>query len=238
MPGLFVTGTDTDCGKTFVSCRIIELLRDQGIAVGGFKPVAAGAHLCDGNLRNDDVLALAAASGLDLPYATMNPYCLEPAIAPHLAAAEAGLKIELQPLLSAYDQVAAQCDTVIVEGAGGWAVPLGDDFDIAGLAQAIGLPVLLVVGLRLGCINHARLSEQAILASGAKLAGWVGTQADPQMARLDENVATLEAALSAPCLGVLPYAGAAVDTSSARPLMPRAIQVAAGLAKPNERSLY
>ncbi len=227
MPGLFITGTDTDCGKTFVSCRIIEMLRDQGMRVGGFKPVAAGAAFRDGKLRNDDVLALAAASRLDLPYALMNPYCLAPAIAPHLAAAEAGLKIELPPVLRAFEQIQACCDVVIVEGAGGWAVPLGDDFDIAGLAVAIGLPVILVIDLRLGCINHARLSEQAILASGATLAGWIGTQVDPQMPRMAENVSTLRSSLNAPCLGILPHTLGGV-CPAVQPLLPGVLQAAAG----------
>ncbi|MCP5429126.1 MAG: dethiobiotin synthase [Chromatiaceae bacterium] len=201
--GVFVTGTDTGCGKTHTSMALIHALRDQGLRVAGFKPVAAGADWHDGELRNDDASALLAASGLDLPYAAVNPYCFAPAIAPHLAAAEAQVTISFGSILAAFEKVRAASDFVVVEGAGGWRVPLGPGFDIQGLALALGLPVILVVGLRLGCLNHALLSEQAIKASGAALLGWVGSQVEPGMPRLQENIATLEVELSAPCLGVL-----------------------------------
>ncbi|MCB1802939.1 MAG: dethiobiotin synthase [Gammaproteobacteria bacterium] len=201
--GLFVTGTDTDCGKTFVAAELIRRIRATGLRVAGFKPVAAGAGLSDGELRNDDALTLMEASGLALPHRAVNPYCLAPPVAPHIAAAEAGVEIRLQPVLDAYRQLLAFSDLVVVEGAGGWAVPLADGFDMADLALGLDLPVLLVVGLRLGCINHARLSEQAILAGGARLVGWVGSQVDPAMPRLGENLDTLGRLLSVPCLGVL-----------------------------------
>jgi dethiobiotin synthetase len=204
-PGVFVTGTDTGCGKTWLSVQLIGQLRAQGLRVAGFKPVAAGAVRRDGILVNDDALALAAASGLDIPYDRINPCCFEPPIAPHLAADEIGVGIGAGPILDAFDAVAAGCDFVVAEGAGGWRVPLGPDLDMQGLALALGLPVLLVVGLRLGCINHALLSEQAILASGARLLGWVGAQVDPGMQRPNENIATLESVLARPCLGVLPH---------------------------------
>lgn len=207
--GVFVTGTDTGCGKTHTSVALIRALRAQGLRVAGFKPVAAGADWRDGELRNDDASALLAASGLGLPYAAVNPYCFAPAIAPHLAAAEAQVTISFDPIHAAFEQVRAASDFVVVEGAGGWRVPLGAGFDIQGLALALGLPVVLVVGLRLGCLNHALLSEQVINSSGAKLLGWVGSQVDPGMPRLQENIATLETALSVPCLGILPYRGAA-----------------------------
>lgn len=203
--GVFVTGTDTDCGKTFVSLALIHQLRGQGMRVAGFKPVAAGARWCDGELRNDDALALGTASGLGLPYTTVNPYCFEPAIAPHLAAAEAGVAIDPAVILAAQADLAAHCDFMVVEGAGGWLVPLDGRFDVRRMALALGLPVLLVVGLRLGCLNHALLSEQAVRASGARLLGWIGSQVDPGMARLDANVATLAERLEAPCLGVIPH---------------------------------
>lgn len=204
--GLFVTGTDTGSGKTHVAADLIRRLRGQGIGVAGFKPVASGGELHDGNLRNDDALTLADASGLALPYATVNPYCFAPPIAPHLAAAEAGVQIDLDVIRAAYDAVGQRADIVIVEGAGGWHVPLGGGLDIAGLARALALPVLLVVGLRLGCINHARLTESAILASGVRLIGWIGSQIDPHMARLEDNLATLDEVLESPCLGVLTHA--------------------------------
>lgn len=202
-PGLFVTGTDTDCGKTVVATALIEAFRERGRQVAGFKPVAAGARATAGGLRNDDAAALAAASGLDLPYGWVNPYCFEWPIAPHLAAAEAGVVIEPGPILAAYDELRIRSDLVIAEGAGGWLVPLADGLDVASLAGLLQLPVVLVVGLRLGCLNHARLSEMAIRRSGATLVGWIGSQVDPDMPHLDENVATLKARLDSPCLGLL-----------------------------------
>lgn len=203
--GVFVSGTDTDCGKTWVSLELIRQLRGQGTKVVGFKPVAAGALWRDGMLQNDDALALGAAGALDIPYATLNPYCFESPVAPHLAAAEAGVTIGAGPILASFDELARACDFVVAEGAGGWRVPLGPNLDMQSLALELGLPVLLVVGLRLGCLNHALLSEQAILASGAPLLGWVGSQVDPGMARLNENIATLKTSLRAPCLGILSH---------------------------------
>ena len=209
--GVFVTGTDTDCGKTRVSVALIERLRARGVMVGGFKPVAAGAEWREGELRNDDAMALGAASGLKIRYATINPFCFAPPVAPHLAAAEAGVVIEPGPILTARDRLASGVEFLVVEGAGGWRVPLVPGLDIQGLALALGLPVLLVVGLRLGCLNHALLSEQAILASGARLLGWVGSQVDPAMSRLNENIATLTTELSVPCLGIVPHPASATE---------------------------
>lgn len=205
MRGLFVTGTDTDCGKTFVALTLIRALRARGLRVAGFKPVAAGADWRDGQLQNDDALALAQASGLAVPYATVNPYCFEPAIAPHLAAAEVGAAIDPATILTARDRLATACDFVVTEGAGGWLVPLGARLDMSGLALALGYPVLLVVGIRLGCLNHALLTAQAIQRSGAHLLGWVGTQVDPGMARLNANIDALVARLPGTCLGILPH---------------------------------
>lgn len=205
--GVFVTGSDTDCGKTFVARAMLHQLGAQGVRAAGFKPVAAGAAWRDGELRNDDALALQSASGPDLPYALVNPYCFEPAIAPHLAAAEAGVEIDLGVILAARAGLAQQCDFIVAEGAGGWLVPLGPHLDIEGLAVALELPVLLVVGLRLGCLNHALLSARAVRASGARLAGWVASQVDPHMQRAEANVASLVERLGAPCLGVLPRPG-------------------------------
>lgn len=218
--GVFVTGTDTDCGKTFVACTLIRQLRARGMRVGGFKPVAAGAARHDGALRNDDALALMAAGGLGLPYATVNPYCLEPAIAPHLAAAEAGVVIDPAVILAARAELAACCDFLVVEGAGGWRVPLGPRLDIQALALALGLPVVLVVGLRLGCLNHALLSEQVILSSGARLLGWIGSQVDPVMPRFEANIAALRERLTTPCLGIVPHPDA---RERAHPPLPLAL---------------
>jgi dethiobiotin synthetase len=203
--GLFVTGTDTDCGKTLVAAAIIRRLREPGLRVAGFKPVAAGADATVTGLRNADALALCAASGLDLPYDLVNPYCFEPPIAPHIAAAEVGVVIEPARLLSAFETLAGRCDLVVVEGAGGWLVPLAPGLDMQRLALLLELPVVLVVGLRLGCLNHALLSEQVILASGARLLGWIGSQVDPAMQRVQANLETLYSRMASPCLGVIPH---------------------------------
>lgn len=204
---VFVTGTDTEVGKTFVSCVLLRALAAGGRRVVGMKPVAAGAvRLPDGRLDNDDVRALAAASSLTVAPALRNPYCFEPAVAPHIAAAEAGVRIDLARIVSAFGQLAAQADAVVVEGVGGFRVPLGHGEDTAGLAVALGLPVVLVVGLRLGCLNHAMLSAEAIAARGLRLIGWIGNAIDPAMARPAENLVALTEGLPAPCLGVLPHA--------------------------------
>ena len=216
--GIFVTGTDTECGKTEVALALIRGFCARGMRAAGFKPVAAGAVWRDGKLQNADALALRASSAGDFAYATVNPYCFEPPVAPHLAAAESGVTIELGPIKAACHRLAADSDFLVVEGAGGWRVPLAPDLDMRAMALELGFPVLLVVGLRLGCLNHALLSEQAILACGANLVGWVGSQVDPAMARLDDNVATLDTELSVPCLGILPNRAARHAVVNARPL--------------------
>lgn len=205
MPGVFVTGTDTGCGKTLISTLLIRALRKRGLRVAGFKPIAAGAAECDGVLQNDDALALAAAAGLDLPYAQINPYCFASPVSPHLAAAEEGVVVDPAVVRAARDRLAAVADYLVAEGAGGWRVPLGDDLDIQDLALELRLPVILVVGMRLGCLNHALLSAQAIRASGAELAGWVANAVDPAMSHFEGNLATLRSRLAVPCLGVVPH---------------------------------
>jgi len=202
--GFFVTGTDTDAGKTVVALGLVAALQARGLRVGVQKPVAAGADRTPDGLRNGDALALLAASGLDLPYEVVNPWCFEPPIAPHIAAARAGCEIRFTPVLEGLGRVATASDVVVVEGAGGWRVPLGPDGDMAALARATGLPVLLVVGLRLGCLNHALLTADAIRSAGCVLAGWVGNVVHARMAELEANVATLRGLIPAPCLGVVP----------------------------------
>lgn len=217
--GIFVTGTDTDCGKTRVSVALIERLRQRGVRVGGFKPVAAGARWCDGQLRNDDALALGKAADLGVDYRLINPYCFESPIAPHLAAHRTGQAIGLAPILAARDALSAACDFLVTEAAGGWRVPLGPGLDIEGLALELRLPVLLVVGLRLGCLNHALLTALSIRSSGAALIGWVGSHVDPAMSHLNENILTLEKELPVPCLGVLRHPMSSAPADRDRPLL-------------------
>lgn len=205
MSGLLVTGTDTDCGKTKIALALMARLQADGLRVAGFKPVAAGAEATPAGLRNDDALRLQARSDGAPDYALVNPYCFEPPIAPHLAAVEAGVTMDGETLIAAYRQLAGPVDRVVVEGAGGWRVPLVPGFDFRHLATALDLPVILVVGMKLGCINHALLSAEAILADGLKLAGWVANRVDPAMTRFEQNLETLRDRLSAPLLGVVPH---------------------------------
>ena len=202
--GVFVTGTDTEIGKTFVSTALAAAVRSRGMKVGVMKPVASGARRTSEGLRNDDALALVAAAG-QTDYDATNPYCFEPPISPHLAAAEAGVSIDVQRLATLAQTRATKYDLLVVEGAGGWRAPLGPNRSMADLARAIGLPVVLVVGLRLGCLNHAVLSAESIRLSGLVLAGWVGNRIDPHMARWQDNVATLESLLGAPPLAMFPF---------------------------------
>lgn len=199
----FLTGTDTEVGKTFVACALLHRARQLGLSAAGLKPVAAGT---DAAGRNDDVEAIRAASSVELPLATVNPWCFAPAIAPHLAAAEEGRVITFAPISTACQEAREAADFVVVEGVGGFRVPLGPDGDSADLAAILGLPVILVVGMRLGCINHALLSAEAIAARGLSLAGWVANRIDPAMARFEANLQTLRDSLPAPLLGVVPHA--------------------------------
>jgi dethiobiotin synthetase len=219
--GLFVTGTDTGVGKTLVAAGLLHALRRQGLVVAGMKPVASGAILTPDGLRNDDALALAAACSARWPYEVINPYAFEPAIAPHIAAAEAGVIVDLAVLQRAYGELAAASDAVVVEGAGGFLVPLGPALSFADLPAALGLEVVLVVGLRLGCLNHAFLTAEAIAARGLTLAGWVGNQVDPHFARLEENLAALRRTLPAPCWGVVSWQPAGDPSLAAAALSAR-----------------
>jgi dethiobiotin synthetase len=203
--GLFVTGTDTGVGKTLVAAGLMHALRRQGLAVAGMKPVASGSKTTPEGLRNEDALALQAAASRPWPYATVNPYTFAPAIAPHIAAAEAGVTVDPAAIERAYRALEAAADVVVVEGAGGFLVPLGPGLSFADLPARLGLEVVLVVGLRLGCLNHAFLTAEAIAARGLRLAGWIGSLVDPGYERPEENLAALRARLTAPCLGVVPF---------------------------------
>ncbi|KAF1711442.1 dethiobiotin synthase [Pseudoxanthomonas kalamensis DSM 18571] len=203
---LYVTGTDTGIGKTVASCTCLHALRGRGLRAIGMKPVASGCERTAEGWRNDDALRLQAASQPRPDYADLNPYALPLPLAPELAAEDAGVAVRPQPIREAFDRLQARADVVVVEGVGGWAAPLSATLDQADLVRLLNLPVLLVVGLRLGCLNHARLSVQAIEASGARLAGWIASEIDPAMDCRDENFALLQARLPAACWGRLPHA--------------------------------
>jgi len=206
--GTFVTGTDTGIGKTVVTAALLTALRQRNHRAIGMKPVASGCEAGADGLRNADAEALIAHSSAGLDYALVNPYALAEPVAPHLAASASGLEIRLDRCVAAYGALSTNADFVVVEGVGGWAVPFGPALMQADLVRALRVPVILVVGLRLGCINHALLSARAIEADGCTLAGWIGNRIDPDMARCDENIATLKDRLTAPCLSVLPHAPA------------------------------
>ena len=201
----FIAGTDTEVGKTFTTCALLHRARADGRTALAMKPIAAGAEEVDGRLINEDAAALTQACSFDPGLELLNPICLAEAIAPHIAAANEGVRIEPEPIFRARDALAAQADLLLIEGVGGFRVPLDDDYDTADLAVALGAPVILVVGLRLGCINHALLTVDAIAARGLPLAGWIGNAIDPEMSRREENLTALEARIDAPLLGTLPH---------------------------------
>ena len=205
MQGVYVTGTDTGVGKTVASCALLHALRARGLRAAGMKPVASGCELTGGGWRNEDALALIEASASRADYALHNPFALPAATAPQLAARDAGVAVTLAPIRSAYAALRAQADVVVVEGVGGWAAPLADGLEQADLVRALQLPVVLVVGLRLGCLSHARLTARAITEDGIPFAGWIGSTIDPGFDRLDDYLQLLRAALPVPCLGVLPH---------------------------------
>ncbi|HEY4127436.1 MAG TPA: dethiobiotin synthase [Gammaproteobacteria bacterium] len=206
MRGYFVTGTDTGIGKTRVSAGLLKAMSKSGLKSAGMKPVASGAEQTAGGPRNEDALALMAAASVKKPYAVVNPYCFLPPVAPHLAAREVQVEIGLDPIRSAYAELCLGADAVVVEGVGGWQVPLSETLELPDLARELELPVLLVVGMRLGCLNHALLTARAIRADGLEFAGWVANAIDPDFQRPEANLATLSAALNAPLLGQLGYA--------------------------------
>lgn len=209
--GYFVTGTDTECGKTEVTLGLMALLQSAGYSVLGMKPVASGAVRGSDGLYNEDALRLQAQSSRAVDYTVLNPYAFEPPIAPHLAARQARRTIDLAHIRDCFGKLADGADLVLVEGVGGWRVPLSGEQAVSDLALVLGLPVILVVGLRLGCINHAILTAESIVASGARLCGWVANRIDPQMLQTEENIATLRHLLPVPLLGAVPY----LDTLSA-----------------------
>ena len=198
----FVTGTDTGVGKTRVTCALLYATRQRGLSAVGMKPIAAGIE-ADG--RNDDVVQLMAASSMQPPVALVNPFRYDPPIAPHIAAQEAGRPIDLTVIQHALAQLQTLAEVVWVEGAGGLLIPLNAQQDLADLAQRLALPLVLVGGMRLGCLNHALLTAEAMERRGLTVAGWVANRIDPDMARFEANLETLQARLNAPLLGVIPY---------------------------------
>lgn len=218
MGSFFVTGTDTGAGKTFASVALLHALRAGGASAVGMKPVASGCDATSEGLRNDDALALQAASDPRPAYALVNPYALPEPTAPQLAAERAGVRVTLAPMLEAYRALQALAPTVVVEGVGGWLAPLADDLEQSDLVRALDLPVILVVGLRLGCLNHARLTARAIQADGCHLHGWIGSNVEALEPRY---IALVAQALPAPCLGVLPHAPGASPASLAGNLAAR-----------------
>lgn len=205
MSGYFITGTDTGVGKTEITAALVRKLAGDGKQVIGMKPVASGCRLTPGGLRNEDAEQLLAASSVQADYELVNPYAFEPPIAPHLAARDAGTRIELERILDCYERLSDLADSVIVEGVGGWHVPLGRVITTEHLAKALNLPVILVVGMRLGCINHALLTADAVTAAGLSLVGWVANQVDPEMDRLSDNIESLRERIAAPMLGQVPF---------------------------------
>lgn len=203
--GVLVTGTDTGIGKTVASCALLHALRLRGLRAVGMKPVASGCEQVDGHWRNADALALQRASDQRPPYGDVNPFALREATAPQLAARDAGIDVSLAKIREAQARLASMSDFVLVEGAGGWASPLADGLEHADLAKAFSVPVVLVVGLRLGCLNHARLTARAIEADGCRWVGWIGNTIDPLFDRLDDYLRLLGDALHVPCMGVLPH---------------------------------
>ena len=213
----FIAGTDTDVGKTTVAAGLLRAARLAGMSTAAVKPVAAGCEMTVDGLRNSDALALLAECSEPLSYAEVNPFAFAPAIAPHLAASEAGVELDVTTLASAVQAVLdRQADFTLVEGAGGWRVPLNDSATLAQLPMALQLPVIVVVAVRLGCINHSLLTVEAIERDGLHVAGWVANLLEPQMPRLEENLAALEARLGAPCLGRIPLLGEASAANVAR----------------------
>lgn len=216
MRGVFITGTDTGVGKTLFSAALLLRLGTAGVNAAACKPVAAGCRREQGRLVNDDAELLARFAPVQAPLEVVNPVALQPAIAPHIAAAEADVRLDAAKLAAACRRAAEGAEYLVVEGAGGWRVPLGPDSTLAAVAVALGLPVVLVVGLRLGCLNHALLSAEAIHADGLELAGWIANPLDPEMPRREENITALSQHLGAEPLARLPTCNGATEADRVR----------------------
>ena len=201
----FVTGTDTEIGKTCIALGLMAVCKNRGLAVAGMKPVASGGQVLQGKLVNDDALKIRSACSRPLDYELINPCVMREAIAPHIAAKKESRPIDLADIVAAYQSLCGRHEALVVEGVGGWRVPLGEDLQTSDLVRALNLPVVLVVGLRLGCINHALLSAEAIRADGHRLLGWVANSIDPAYKETEDTIETLGQALAAPLLGAIPH---------------------------------
>jgi len=228
MTGFFVTGTDTEVGKTLVSGALILKLREQGKQAIGFKPVVAGTYQsANGELLNEDLETLRIASGLAPGQMNLSSYVLDMPVAPHLAAASKGIVLQLGTIMQALLETQKHSDCLVIEGAGGLLIPLNDHENLGDLVQQISLPVILVVGMKLGCINHALLTQEAIKARGLKIAGWVANSLANEMPLLQENVATLQTKINAPFLGLIPSLPKALQKSHNSPYSIEALSFAA-----------
>ncbi len=232
---VFIAGTDTGIGKTFVSCALLRALCAAGLRATGMKPVASGCAMTPDGLRNDDALALIAASDPKPEYADCNPFAFAEPVSPHIAAA--ATQVTMAPIAAAFSRLAAHADFVVVEGVGGWLAPLSDSLLANAIPQSLRLPVVLVVGLKLGCLNHAQLTARAIGDDGCELVGWIGNRVDPGMARPEENVATLRRLLPVPCLGTLPFAEAP-DPSALAPRLRAAIEAIVSARQAESHGLF
>jgi len=201
----FITGTDTDVGKTYVACKLIRDYISQGYKVVGMKPVAAGCEFVNGEWINEDVLKLMQASNVVAPRELVNPYCFNEPIAPHIAAEKTGVEIEIDVIKQAFDALVTMADIVVIEGAGGFLVPINNRQSMADLAVALNIPIILVVGMKLGCINHALLTVEAIKARELALHGWIANEIDSQMLALDANMTSLSQRVPQPKLFSLAY---------------------------------
>jgi dethiobiotin synthetase len=225
--GVFIAGTDTGVGKTVIAAALIRALVRDGLRVAAMKPVAAGAGMTASGLRNADALTLLAAANVAAPYERVNPYCFAAPIAPHIAARDAGIAVDIELLRQRFAELASEADCVVVEGAGGWLTPISTGASMADVAAALALPAVLVVGLRLGCLNHAFLTVDAVAARGVPLAGWVGNSIDPEFERAADNIGELARRLH-PAAAIVPYASHAPEAlelprAAARNLVARAL---------------
>ena len=205
MPGIFITGTDTEIGKTRVACALLNILNKNDIKTVGMKPVASGAELVNNQLQNEDAINLINASTVKLPYGLVNPYVFKTPASPHIAASIDNQKIELDKITSCYREIESQSDFVIVEGVGGWLAPVNETQTVADMAEALQLPVIIAVGMRLGCLNHALLTAQHIQQNGLKLVGWIANSVDNNFSFLEENIKTLTERINAPLIAHLGF---------------------------------